>query len=329
MSDSVSSSAPTPASGQIAPAVLRSELSVLQLVRSPKLLRLFVRLLLVLFSGAILALIIVPWQQNMPRQRAASSAFEPVRSDADHRRSGRWAAFARSPGSSKERPFPNAATRLLEIVDNDPSIVEPARTSRRASLDGRRSKRPTRKGIACTPMQAYARLKRRESSPSRVGRAACVEVADGEVFDLKRHGVGSRRTQQLRTGLASTSTRQRDLYSRGSRFDGLEFEVADRVSQAPKPIAESGTKAPSRRSPEPRSNEVQAKQADLGRAGIQTEGQAQSIDSARADSEERQRPKSRTSKNPLIANSTFEDQLSRHTQLLRAPRDGNRVRGCS
>jgi len=49
------------------------QLSAIQLVRSPGALSLFVRLLVFLFVASMLALLLVPWQQNVPATGSVSA----------------------------------------------------------------------------------------------------------------------------------------------------------------------------------------------------------------------------------------------------------------
>lgn len=244
------------------------------------------------------ALVVVPWQQNI-RGSGRVVAFEPY----DRTQTiaapvmGRVRKVWVIEGTTVSEGDP-----LLEIVDNDPSIVDrlnQQRASLIAALDAAKSK------VSVYAERVRALEEARELAISSAEQR--VEVAEAKVRS-EEQGLAAANAAARQAYL--NFTRQRDLYSEGLASTA-EFEVADRqnteaiakVEQAKQALA--GAR-----------NEVQAKRADLGRAG--TEAKAK-IDSARADSE---------AANVEVANkqksvSELDVKISQQaTQLLRAPRDG-------
>lgn len=273
-------------------------LSTLQLVRGPNALRVFVRLVLLLFVLSILTLIVTPWQQNVPAAGRVSALnpfdrIQMVAAPVGGRVRKAWVIE----GSRVEEGDP-----LLEIVDNDPSIMMRLRQQRTAletQLEAAREK------VRVYAMQVEALTSARDLGVQAA--QSLIEVASADVRSA-RHAVEAAEAaaQQARLNFE----RQRQLEREGLASE-LEFEVADRI------FKQSQAELEQRRQALGASlNKEQARRSELGR--IQTEAQAR-IESARAASQSAQSEV-----------ATKQEQISsldvriaqQNTQLITAPRSG-------
>ena len=98
----------------------RRDLSALQLVQSPRAIRSLTPILTGILAAAAVALVLVPWQQNVTASGkvVAYDYFDRVQTIAAPV-SGRVREAWVEEGARVE-----AGDRLLEIVDNDPSILK-------------------------------------------------------------------------------------------------------------------------------------------------------------------------------------------------------------
>jgi adhesin transport system membrane fusion protein len=264
-------------------------------LRSTRVLALTLGLLLVAFAAALL---FVPWQQNV-RGSGRVVAFEPydriqtVAAPVMGRVRKAWVIE----GSRVEEGEP-----LLEIVDNDASIVERLQQQRGALLAGLGASQAK---VAVYDEQVRALEQARDLAMSAAEQQ--IEVAVAKVRS-QEHGLDAAdaAAQQARLNYS----RQSDLFSEGlaSRAD---YELADRLDKEAQAKVEQARQALLAAR-----NEEESKRADLGR--IDTEAKAK-IDSARAE---------REAANVEVANKA--NQLSeldgrikqQSTQLVRAPRAG-------
>jgi len=275
-----------------------SSFSALQLVQSPRALRTFVRVLMALVVVAALALFVVPWQQNVTGVGGVV-AFDPfdriqtIAAPVSGRVERAWVIE----GSRVEK-----GDRLLEIVDNDPSILrrlEEQRAALRAQLQAAREK------VRVFRLQVEALREAQGLAVEAASRQ--VEVARAEVRSAQ-HGFEAARAveEQARANFE----RHRELVEEGLVSD-LEFEVTERVYKEAKARVEQAREAL-----EAARQDEQARLADLGRA--RSENQAR-IESARSR-EQSARAETSSLEERL---SELEVRISRqNTQLLTAPRDG-------
>ncbi len=276
----------------------RVELSALQLVQSPRALRMFSALVVMILFVAVFALACVPWQQNV-RGAGRVVAFDPfdriqtVAAPVSGRVRQAWVI---------EGSRVAAGDPLLEIVDNDPSILrrlEEQRAALEAQLDASREK----VGVFRSQVEAL-----------QDAQGLAVEAAESQV-EVARAGVRSAQhdleaaravEQQARLNFE----RHRELVEEGLVSE-LDFEVADRAAKEARARVQQRRQALSAA----RFDE-QARVADLGRA--KTEVQAR-IESARTGVQSAQ-----------VEAAALEERLTaldvriaqQNTQLLTAPRDG-------
>lgn len=268
-------------------------------LRAPRILALALTILMV---ASVAALAIVPWQQYI-RGSGRVVAFQPY----DRMQTVAAPVMGRvRKGWVIEGSRVREGDPLVEIVDNDPDIVERLQQQRVALVAGLAASQAK---VAVYDEQVRALEQARELAISAAKQQ--VEVAVAKVRS-EEHGLDAARAaaQQARLNFA----RQKDLFAEGLA-SRAEYELAERVdreSQAKVEQARQGLSAAR--------NEEEAKRADLGRVG--TEAKAK-IDSARAERE------------AAVVDVTNKDQelseldvnINRQsTQLVRAPRDGTVLR---
>ncbi len=264
-------------------------------LRATRVLAVALSALLVATAGA---LALVPWQQNIPGSGRVV-AFEPydrmqtVAAPVMGRVRKAWVIE----GSKVAADDP-----LLEIVDNDPAIVErlqQQRASLVAAFEASQAK------VAVYDEQVRALGEARDLALSAAEQL--VEVAVAKTRSAE-HGLEAAEAAAQQTRL--NFSRQKDLFSEGLA-SRAEYEVAERESAEARANLEQARQALNAAR-----NEEVAKRADLGRVG--TEAKAK-IDSARAE---------REAANVEVANkqkqlSELDVRISQQsTQLVRAPRAG-------
>lgn len=260
--------------------------------------RAFAIALTFLTAAAGAGLVIVPWQQNVYGSGRVV-AFEPY----DRMQTvaapvmGRVRQVWVIEGSVVAEGDP-----LLEIVDNDPDIVERLQQQKTALLNALGAAQAK---VAVYDEQVRALKQARDLAISAAEQL--VEVATAKVRS-EQFGLEAANAAALQARL--NFERQRDLFAEGlaSRAD---FELAERLDREARAKVEQ-----SRQALKAARNEEDAKRAERGR--VDTEAKAK-IDSARAE---------REAANVDVA--TKERQLSaldvsinrQSTQLVRAPRNG-------
>ncbi len=284
----------------VRPDTLSSEPSfnALELVRGPSALRILARLLGGLFGALIVALVIVPWQQNIPGTgRVAAFApndrMQTVAAPVDGRVRQAWVVE----GSRVE-----AGDRLMEIVDNDPAIMQRLATQASA-LEGQLASAEER--VSFYDKQIDALTRARELSIE--GAESEVSIATAKV----------RRADHALTGARAKAEQAKLNYERQSELvaDGLvskfDFEVARREHEEADALLRQAQE-----SLEAARNDERAKRAELGR--IDTRATAE-IESARAERE-----------SALVASDALRERVAsletriaqQSMQLITAPRAG-------
>jgi len=273
-------------------------ISAMHLVQAPRALRVFTVLLACVLLGALIALWIVPWQQNVTGVGRVV-AFDPfdriqtIAAPVDGRVRQAWVIE----GSRVAEGDP-----VLEIVDNDPSILqrlEDQRTALRAQLGAAQEK------IAVYDAQVRALASARDmaidaaESQLRVARAT-VQSA--------RHGYEA--AEAARDQAQLNYVRHKDLVAEGLAST-LEFEVAEReVRQARARLEQA------RQALDAAIHDEEARRADRGR--VETEANAR-IEAARGSRQ------SAAVEVPALQErlSALEGRIAQQTtQLITAPRDG-------
>ncbi|MEM7413074.1 MAG: HlyD family efflux transporter periplasmic adaptor subunit [Myxococcota bacterium] len=276
----------------------RAEISALQMVQSPRALRMFTVLLLVLLVISLFGLGLVPWQQNVPGvgRVVAFDPFERIQTVAapvDGRVQQAWVIE----GSRVEQGDP-----LLEIVDNDPSILrrlEEQRLALESQVGAAREK------VRLFQSQVEA-LKSAQDLATDAARSQ-VQVARAAVQSA-RHGFSAARAVEDQTRL--NFERHRELVQDGLVSD-LEFEMTERAFKEARARVQQGRQALAAAE-----YEEEAAVAELGR--IETENQAR-IETSRT-SEQSSELETAALKERLTALDVRIAQ--QNTQLLRAPRAG-------
>jgi multidrug resistance efflux pump len=265
-------------------------------------LRTLVHLLILLLLLVVLALIVVPWQQNVPASGRVS-ALDPfdrtqtIAAPVSGRVRQAWVVEG-----SRVEP----GDRLLEIVDNDPSILIQLERQR-GSLDAQLEAAQERVRVYRTQVEAL------ESARDLAVEAAqsLTQVAAASVRSA-RHGVDAAGAAADQARL--NFERQSQLSSEGLASD-LEFEVAERVYKQAEAELEQ-----KRQALKAALNEQKARMADLGR--VKTEAQAR-IESARAEQQSAQSEVA--SEQEQL--SELDVRIARqNTQLVTAPRSGTVLR---
>ncbi len=274
----------------------------LQLASSPNALRLLARLLMVLAISTILALVIVPWQQNVAASGKVS-ALDPfdrsqsIAAPVSGRVEKAWVVE----GSRVEE-----GDRLLEIMDLDPEML-PRLQQQRDALEAKLE--AARERVQVYQKQIEALSSARDLGVESTGSMA--EVAEAEVRSA-RHGVEAAEAAVDQAQL--NFDRQRQLVDEGLASD-FDFEVAERVFKQAQAELEQR-----RQALRASLNEVDARKAEVGK--LQTESQAR-IESARA--EEQSAQSEVASEQQQLA--TLDVRIAQqNTQLVLAPRSGTIIR---
>jgi membrane fusion protein, adhesin transport system len=274
------------------------ELPALRSVGGLRTTRILALTLAILMVAFVAALAVVPWQQYI-RGSGRVIAFAPY----DRMQTVAAPVMGRvRKGWVIEGSRVKEGDPLLEIVDNDPDIVERLQQQRAALAAGLAASQAK---VAVYGEQVRALEQARELAISAATQQ--VEVAAAKVRS-EGHGLDAAgaAAQQARLNFE----RQRDLFAEGLA-SRAEYELAERIDRESRAKVEQARQALMAAR-----NEEQAKRADLGRVG--TEAKAK-IDSARAEREA-----------AIVELSNKEKQLSeldvaiqrQSTQLVRAPRDG-------
>jgi len=276
--------------------------SALQLVPNPRGLRALARALGCALGLALVALAIVPWQQNVPASGRVA-AFAPfdraqtISAPVAGRVQRSWVA---------EGTRVEAGDPLLEMVDNDASILERLDAQRRA-LESQLASAQERASVYESQVEALerARLLAVDAAQSQL------EVATTSIRSA-RHAISAARAAAAQTAL--DFERKKELVESGL-VSGFDFELADRAHREALARVEQAREALAAAE-----NDEHARRADRGR--IDTEAAA-SVASARA------------SRESALADSAalreriadLETRIARQqTQLLTAPRAGTVVR---
>jgi adhesin transport system membrane fusion protein len=280
----------------------RDGLSSLILVESPPSLRVLAKMLIALLVFFLLAMILTPWQQNVAGSGrvVAFEPFDRIQSIAAPV-SGRVRQAWVMEGSRVE-----AGDRLLEIVDNDPAILERLQAQREAlgaQLEAARSKF----AIYDSQIEALeiARRLAMESAESRVQMA----IAGVESARIGRDAARAAAQQAM-----LNFDRQRELLEEGLTSD-LEFEMAERVHLEAQARLDQAHQAWSAAG-----NDERASRADLGR--VDTEARAR-VDTARAGRQSASVDAAALQERLAHLESRIAQQS---TQLITAPRSGTIMR---
>ncbi|MBY0399861.1 HlyD family secretion protein [Myxococcota bacterium] len=238
------------------------EASSLLLVRGPDALQIFTRILYLVMGATVLALFIVPWQQNIPASGHVSALdpFDRIQTIAAPV-SGRVLKSWVQEGTRVKEGDP-----LLEIVDLDPEMI-PRLGQQREALESQLS--AAREKVAIYKSQVDALTRAQDLSVQAAQNL--VEVAGAKVRSAE-HGVEAAQAAVAQAEL--NFDRQKQLVDEGLAST-LEFEVADRLfKQAKAELSQD------RQALTASLEEEKARGAELGR--IKTEAQAR-IESARAE----------------------------------------------
>ncbi|MFK7898911.1 MAG: HlyD family secretion protein [Myxococcota bacterium] len=246
---------------------IEDALSALHLVDRPRALRQLARFLALAFGVLILALIITPWQQTVIGSGGvvAYAPFDRIQTVAAPV-GGRVRQAWVIEGSRVE-----AGDLLLEIVDNDPSILERLDVQR-AALEMQLTS--ARERIDLFDKQIDALSSAREQSLS--GAESQIEMAQASVRS-ERHALEGAKAKLAQSEL--NFRRQKELVDEGL-VSGFEFEVAERVfreSQAKLAQAKQSLSAA-------RSN-LNARRAEQGRVGTTATAGVESARGSRASAE--------------------------------------------
>ena len=232
-----------PQSGRVA--------SSLQLVQGPDALRLFYRILYGAMGATVLALVVVPWQQNVPAAGRVVGA-RSLRPDPDDRRTGQRSR----PAGLGHRG--NCASRRATACSR--SSTSTPRSSPDSSSSGRRSRPSSRRRAAeGQGLPAPGRGARREAAGAgRPGRPATSSKSPAP--RSARPGMGSRPPRLPSRRRELNYERQKQLFDEGLASE-LEFEVAERIYKQAKAELSQGQQALAASL-----EEEKARRAELGRA---------------------------------------------------------------
>lgn len=275
-----------------------TEISALQMVQGPSALRVLTVVLVALFIATLVSLGVVPWQQNV-RGTGRVVAFDPfdriqtIAAPVDGRVQQAWVIE----GSRVKK-----GDALLEIVDNDPSILMRLEEQRRA-LESQLSAAGEKVRLFQSQVEALQASQRLAMEAARNQ----VEVARAAV-QSERYGFEASRAVEEQARL--NYERHRELVEDGLVSD-LAFEVTERTWKEARARVEQ-----SRQALAAAEHDEEAKVAELGQ--IETENQAR-IESARAGEQSAE-----------VESSALEERLTglevriaqQNTQRLTAPRDG-------
>ncbi len=279
-----------------APEVGRS--LALQLVEGPRAVRILAAILAVAAVATLLALAFVPWQQTVAGagRVVAFDPFDRMQTLAAPL-SGRVRTAWVVEGSRVEQ-----GDQILEIVDNDPSILRRLQDQRAALV--------SQIEAAEEKVEAY----QSQIEALKDAQTLAVEAASSQVevtvaaVQSARHGleaaIANREQAQL------NAARQRELAAEGLASE-LEAEIAERVYKESRARVEQA-----RQALEAALNDERASRAGLGR--IRTEATA-GIESARAARESAEGEFSAKRERLTELEVRIAQQ---NTQLIRAPRDG-------
>ncbi len=276
--------------------------SSLMLVESTSALRHLAQLLVLLLLLVLLGLIATPWQQNVTGAGRVV-AFEPydriqsIAAPVDGRIRQTWVV---------EGSRVKAGDPIIEIVDNDPAILERLQAQRDAmgvQLEAARAK------AVIYDDQIEVLGHAREMATTAAENQ--VEVAEASV-ESARHGLDAAKAAAQQVEL--NFVRQRELLAEGLASE-LEYEMAQRTHLEARARVEQAREAWNAAR-----NDQEAREAELGqvdteaRAGIETAKalrQSVSVEIAALDEE--------------VAG--LDMRIARqNTQLLTAPRDGTVLR---
>jgi membrane fusion protein, adhesin transport system len=238
------------------------EPSSLLLVRGPDALRIFTRILYWAMGAALVGLVVVPWQQNVPAAGRVSALdpfdrIQTVAAPVSGRVQKAWVI---------EGTRVKEGDRLLDIVDLDPEIVE--------RLDQQRQALESQLAAAKEKVSVYQNQVEALSRAQDLGVQASMNLVEVAVAKVQsaRHGVEAAEAAVAQAKL--NFERQKQLVDEGLAA-ALEFEVAERIyKQAQAELSQD------RQALAGSLEEEKARRAELGR--IQTEAQAR-IESARAE----------------------------------------------
>ncbi|MFO0690851.1 MAG: HlyD family efflux transporter periplasmic adaptor subunit [Myxococcota bacterium] len=238
------------------------DVSSLLLVRGPDALQLFTRILYFAMGATVLALIVVPWQQNVPAAGHVSALdpFDRIQTIAAPV-SGRVLKSWVQEGTRVQEGDP-----LLEIVDLDPEML-PRLGEQREALESQLAAAREKVQIYQSQVEALTRAQDLAVQAAQ----NLVEVAGAKVRSAQ-HGVEAAEAAVAQAKL--NYERQKQLVDEGLAAT-MEFEVADRLyKQAKAELSQD------RQALTGSLEEEKARRAELGR--VQTEAQAR-IESARAE----------------------------------------------
>lgn len=280
------------------PTSRRDEPASLLLVQGPDALRLFVRLVGWAMVAIVVALFVVPWQQNVPAAGRVSALdpfdrIQTVAAPVSGRVKKTWVV---------EGTRVKEGDRLLEIVDLDPEMVP--------RLEQQRSALESQLAAAKEKVQVYKnQVEALERAQSLAVQAAqnLVEVAAAKVRSAE-HGVEAAEAavDQARQNFE----RQKQLVDEGLAST-LDYEVAERVfKQAKAELAQYGQALGASR------EEEKARRAELGR--VRTEAQAR-IESSKAEEQGAQAEVAAEQEQLATLSVRIAQQSA---QLVTAPRSG-------
>jgi adhesin transport system membrane fusion protein len=272
--------------------------SSLLLVQGPDALRLFYRILYGAMVATVLALFIVPWQQNVPAAGRVSALdpfdrIQTVAAPVSGRVQKAWVI---------EGTRVQEGDRLLDIVDLDPEIVTRLDQQRQA-LESQLS--ASRAKVKVYQLQVEALTRAQELGIQAAQNL--VEVAGAKVRSAQ-HGVEAAEASVAQAKL--NFERQKQLFDEGLAAE-IEFEIADRIYKQAKAELSQGQQALAASL-----EEEKGRRAELGRA--QTEAQAR-IESARA--EEQGAESEAAGKEQELANLSVRI-AQQNAQRITAPRSG-------
>lgn len=273
-------------------------LTALHLVDSPRSLRLFARHLGIAVAMALVALVVTPWQQSVVGDGGVV-AFAPF---------DRVQTLAAPVGGRVRKAWVVEGSRvkqgdsILEIVDNDPSILERLDIQREAL--GRQLSSANER-VDFFDKQIEALRASRELAVS--GARSQVAVSKADVRSA-RHALEGARAGVEQAEL--NYRRQKELVEEGL-VSGFEFEVAERVYKQAQAQASQA-----QQSLEAAKSEVEARSADQGRTGTQATAGLESARGSRASAAVQV-----ASLSERVANLATRI-AQQNTQLITAPRDG-------
>jgi len=272
--------------------------SSLLLVRGPNALRLLATVLYWAIGTTAAALVVVPWQQNVPAAGRVSALdpFDRIQTVAAPVSGRVRTAWVVEGTAVKE------GDKLLEIVDLDPEIMKRLDQQRQA-LESQLSAAREKVKVYQTQVDALTRAQ----DLAVQAASNLVEVAGAKVRSAQ-HGVEAAEAALAQAEL--NFARQKQLVDEGLAA-ALEFEVAERIFKQSKAELSQDRQALTASI-----EEEKARRAELGR--VQTEAQAR-IESARA--EEQNAQAEAAAKEQQLADLSVRI-AQQNAQLVTAPRSG-------